>query len=154
MAVTLHMGKTKEQEAPQVAIEEVADPILASKVDELAGLLVWQAKLAKDPRTVRLAELKKEFAEAANAAPTDEEEVVFEGIHARYKFGKPAQVRTITNEGLVKFAEKVGEEAFLTVASVPLKAIDDYIPKNEQKDYLEYDTGARTGKMEAKIVKK
>jgi hypothetical protein len=154
VAVTIQMGKTKEQEAPQVAIEEVADPVLAAKVDELAQLIVWEAKQKKAPQAVRLAELKKEFADAAAATPTDEPEVVFEGFKNRYKFGKPAEVRTLTVDGKKMFANKVGEEAFLEVANIPLKAIDDYIPKNEQSEYLDYDTGARTGKMEAKLVKK
>lgn len=153
MAVTLTLGKQLQQpettEVPQDL--QTGDP----RVDELFELLAWADKQKKDPRTVRLAELNKQFGEEANSDDHDgEEAVVFEGTKARYEFGKKENTRSVTPEGLSKFADHIGEEAFLEVASVPLSAIDKYIPKVDQDDYLEYGTGNRSGKMVPKIVAK
>lgn len=154
MAVTIAIGK--QAPAQQVAVEETVEQTgFDPRVDELAELLAWEAKMKKDAKALRLAELKKEFAALANSEDhADEEEVVFEGEKNRYKFGKPSDVRTVTVEGKELFANKVGEKAFLECATIALKDIDQYIPKAEQKEYLEYSTGSRTGKVEAKVVAK
>jgi hypothetical protein len=141
------MGKVVE-EAKTVS-ELTEDEKLKAEVDELATLMAWAAKQKKDPRTVRLAELMKKFKEIANNEDhAGDETVVFAGEKFRYSFGKPSQEREVTEEGKEKFANKVGEKAFLEVVTVPLGAIDKYIPKVDQDEYLDYSTGARTGKME------
>ena len=153
MPVTIAIGKQKTQVETQVEAGETQvtfDPL----VDELADLMAWDAKQKKDAKAVRLAELKKLFAEKAKAVDNDEPEVVFEGEKNRYTFGAPSKVRTITVEGKEKFANKVGEEAFLECASIALGDLDKYIPLVEQDDYLIKSLGARSGKLEAKIVAK
>lgn len=155
MGVNLTMGaKAKEAQLPEVEQAQIEDLEQAAEVDELAALMVWATKQAKHPNMVRLAELKKKFTTLANDAPEDQEEVVFEGIKTRYKFGAPSTERTVTEDGKKLFANKIGEEAFLEVINVPLGAIDKYIPKVEQDDYIEKSNGSRTGKIEAKVVKK
>jgi hypothetical protein len=138
----------KQTEAAKPAVELTEDQQLAAEVDELGALLAWQAKLKKDPRTVRLAELTKRFKDLANDTPTEQAEVVFKGEKFRYKFGKPSQERTVTEDGKKLFANKVGEDAFLEVVTVPVGAIDKYIPQVEQDEYIQKSTGSRTGKME------
>jgi hypothetical protein len=150
MPVQITLGKTKPQEPAvndQEAVELTEDQKLAAEVDELATLSAWAKKVGEDPRMNRIAELTKKFKDKANA-------VVFEGNKFRYEFGKPANERAVTPEGIEKFANKIGNEAFLKVVTVPLKALDDYIPKNEQKDYVKTGFGSRSGKLKAKVVKK
>lgn len=155
MAVNINMGKAKTAAKPVAAQE--AETKFDPEVDELAALEAWAAKQKKDPKAVRLAELKKKFAERVAAEFDDEpekEDIVYEGEKNRLKFGKRAVTREVTPEGKEKFANKVGEEAFLEVAQVPLGAIDKYIPKIEQGDYLVTGWGSRTSKIEAKLVEK
>jgi hypothetical protein len=157
MPVQITLGKTKPQEPAvndQEAVELTEDQKLAAEVDELATLSAWAKKVGEDPRMNRIAELTKKFKDKANAEPTDQDAVVFEGNKFRYEFGKPANERAVTPEGIEKFANKIGNEAFLKVVTVPLKALDDYIPKNEQKDYVKTGFGSRSGKLKAKVVKK
>jgi hypothetical protein len=159
MAVNISMGAQKTLPPEQEEATGLLDTQIAAEVDELATLSIWAQKLKKDARMVRLAELNEKFKAMANEkndknSDDYEKEVVFEGNKFRYKFGEPSTERTVTPEGKEKFANKVGEKAFLEVVSVPLKAIDDYIPKNDQKEYLDYSTGNRTGKIEAKVVNK
>lgn len=153
MPVTIAIGKQKTQVETQVEAgteQVVFDPL----VDELAELMAWAAKQKKDAREVRLAELKKIFADKVKLADNDEPTVVFEGEKNRYTFGAPAKVRTITVEGKEKFATYVGEEAFLECATIALGDLDKYIPLVEQDDYIIKSLGSRSGKLEAKVVQK
>ena len=153
MAVNIAIGKQAEAKAqPQTETTSNFDP----EVDELVTLLNWQAKLKKDPRMVRLAELQKKYADKAKEFDDEPEkdDIAFEGEKYRYLFGKRAQTRTVTDEGKVKFANKVGEEAFIACATIALKDIDQYIAKGEQADYLDYGYGSRTAKVEAKMPEK
>ena len=154
MGVSINLVKPAPQTEVETAVEEQTtafDP----RVDEIAALLAWEAKMKKDPKAVRLAELKKEFAAEANSEDNhDKEEVIFEGEKNRYKFGDRSDVRTVTSEGKEKFANLVGETAFLQCATIALKDIDQYVAKADQADYLDYSKGSRTGKVEAKIAAK
>lgn len=157
MAVAINIGKQAPVE--QNIEAEVAENTTAfdPRVDELAGLMAWAAKLKKDPRMLRLTELTKQFADEVKEKYDDEptkDDIVFEGEKTRYKFGARSKTRTVTTEGKVKFANKVGEAAFLECATIALKDIDQYIAKGEQGEYIDEGFGTRTPKMEAKLVEK
>ena len=163
MPVTMNLNKPKpsasaklvaeQKNKPKAAEQEVSeelleDPSLADEVDELATLMEWAAKQAKSAKMTRLADLKKKFAALAADEELDPDEVVtFKGTKNRLEFGKKSNSRSLKEGALEKFANEVGEESFLQVASIPLSAIDDYIAKKDQPDYIDYSRGSRSMKV-------
>lgn len=163
MPVNINLNKPKggasakllaeQKNAPQVAEQEVAEeqlaePTLNEEVDELAALLEWEAKQKKSAKMTRLKDLKKKFADLAAHEDYDPDETVtFTGLKNRLEFGKQSNSRSLKDGAIEKFANEIGEEAFIEVASIPLSAIDDYIAKKDQPDYLDYSRGSRTMKV-------
>jgi hypothetical protein len=150
MAVSITLTpKQQQQVAEATETVSTADP----RVDEYKQLLDWAAAQKKSAKMVRLAELVAEFKKEAEAFEDEpeKEDITFEGEKFRLKFGKRAKVRNVTKEGKELFANKVGEEAFLEVATIPLSAIDQYVAKADQADYIDESWGARTPAFEAKM---
>lgn len=163
MAVSMKIGKQPEVElepaaapevttAPETSVDQTEADTISAEVDELAQLMAWEAKQKKDARYLRIKELKDKFAARAetqteNDEASPDEKIVFVGQNALYELGPQSHERRLTPEGKVKFAEKVGQEAFFEVATVGIGVIDKYVPEIEQDEYFERSRGSRSGKM-------
>lgn len=147
MAVQLNI-KTQAPPQSTVAVDQLSTE---EKVDRLADLLVWEAKLKKDARLQELVELKAWFrlqgqslTEANEFGPDNE--IEFEGSKHRYILGPQSKTRTF-KEGAMPLLAKKLKTAFFELCSFPLGELDKYVTEPDRKLLLDFGRGDRSGKM-------
>lgn len=132
------------------ALEHIASDADAAKfVDLYCKLAPKVAALMKDPMIEQLAGIQAKLMEIANDRPADQEVTLMgtkgNGLH----FGERAIKRTISDLELVK--KFMGQKTFMDVATVGLKAVDDYLTPEQREQVL---TVEQTGGRKMRVIER
>lgn len=120
-------------------VGRAADAVLAmEKCPEVRAYLALKTRVSKGTSAV---------VEAVQGDLADDEKTEVEGEEYVARVGARTRVRTITDmEGAAK---RMGMATFMRVASLPLKALDDYLTPEEREEVVtEEYSGSRRAKVE------
>lgn len=151
MSIKLKSSAAKAAIAATTATPDSETQTVGELVDKVGALSLGAADIAAQikklneklqPYKAAMAELQ-EYANGLELG--DDEPTELRGGNFRVEVGKRGNSRSITD--LVKVFEFMGEDVFTKVATVPLKAIDDYLTPPQKEQVLKTDRTYRSIKL-------
>lgn len=140
--------KTPQAQVPLAAYAEHEEDAITKLIEEM-GALERKVKDFK-PTADRLAAVKKALQEHYDSTLSADQAFEQESEHFLLEVSAKGNQRTVTSAA--KVCALLGDEKFLAVATVPLKAIDDYMTPEEKAEVLKEErTGSRTLKLKPKV---
>jgi hypothetical protein len=112
---------------------------LTKEIDEYAVLMAWKATQKEDPRDARLRELASKMQVVAEELFGHGNTGVLHGVNNKLEFGMPATSRKIID--IPGLYEKMGKDAFLKLAALPLGKLDAHFTEHELEPFIEKNVG-------------